>query len=1081
MSKDSNGFTDGLRHHLREEISKFSRGNDGAAVFWVGLVMDDKDDLKMGRVWVFLPGYHVSGPDATMFPSWKGTAPDKRGESDQQYDSSLRSNWVLCYPAGSFSGSDEFRAEFANDGRNAYSGNVNSYGDWYQPRIGDHVSVILMNGDPSRAYWTGMLPKLNQTGMVPGLAGTPREQVTSNDLTTRTKTGAKLPSYDSTANPALPLDGYSDTSDTPNSLTQTVPGSVNAAPNQTSSATNPGTSSSFKGGSNDTGGTQTSPDTGNNPTVLPVNSSGRNTVLGGHAYDDHRGQGSSASNRESPSYVTGRKSAGWLYDTEQFNQNTLGSGRFSDEREKYRHKNTPGHQFIMDDHPDSQMMRLRSSGGAQVMLNDSGTTPYIYLSTPKGNAWIEIADDGNIMIYAEESILMHSKKDISFTADRSIMMECGQDLNIFSHNDIRVTSGADTAISINGSLKQMILGGKDEHIQGGYSLSVQGPFGTTVVGTVAWQADKWSECIGGDRISDVGGLRYDMTSGAHSIEADQINLNCGYTAEHETPKSADLPKFPELTKKPGVPQQDDIEQNKRADKVKYLAARVPQHQPWPGRTGMNTAGTTGSVGPEAVVSSGTPSVRDSGLGGSIGECDFTGAVANVRDGAANPKSLVPDSIIGSRKPSEPTMNYVGMAFTTILSYLSSSAASNGSGNLSGIWQGNSYQTTNASETPTYSLVRYLAPGEIAPASGFTTTDETRDYIKTHNGLTQYVIVGPNNILEIGYGHQIQLGETIGGATFDSALIQEYIQTGGDDKMIYLSIADANDLFDQDLSEVETYLSSTITGSVTQSQFDALSSFIYHLGLSQVQTGNLGSDVIDALNQGRTDIAVARISNYVYVNGIIDPNTLERRRDERELMGNLVDDGMSYGLITPTGTPVSLGQFLVDPGVKTAIDQACTDFEVDPIFAYVMCAQLSGFNPTAQNTRSGAKGLFMLTTTAATVYSVLGNEFDPTSNAQAGINYISDAKVIFNEQNGRDPTALELYTSMFLGQVEGSQYPAILANNPGGDAAVAVDSLVPGLSVQYKPLLYKADGTSRTNAEFVGYLNSVLSERMASFS
>lgn len=652
----------GISNQIQSEIRNVSgnrSANEYMAVFLVGVVMDDKDDLKMGRVWVYFPGYAAKGPDETVFPTWKGTAPDRRGDTDSQFDGSLRKNWTLCFPISGYFGSDEMRADYCADGRNSYGGNVNSYGDWYQPRIGDQVSCLLMNGDPSKAYWTGCLPKFNQMSMVPGMAGIPKAEVTPGPITEATAADAKLHGYDSTAKPALPNDGYSDENvEAVSPKSQVQAGSVNTAP-----STSGGVFGSTSSGPSNPTGTPS-----NSPTQLTFGNPSKSVVLGGVAYDPHRGPGSSSSQRESPSYVTGRKSPGWVFDTEQFNSNAMGTGRFVDQTEKYRHVSTPGHQWVMDDHPDSQMIRFRSSGGSQFMMCDTGKVPYVFISTSKGNVWLELADDGNIHIYAEESISLHSKKDVNITADRAINLE-SQQMNTFVHDTYRETVGADKMVSINGGMSEMILGGLNTYVQAGASTTVQGPFGLTVTGDIAVRGASWSDCITGNHISDANGDRYQMSGGLHSLQASSIWINSGKTAEHKEPAKTTLPKFPELIKKPGVPTNQEIIRNERAEKDKYLGSKVPQHQPWPGRTGNDTSQTNGQVGPTQTAT-GTTTPPASGV---IGRVDPAGAETNVRAGATSTTATTPDRIVGATSilhpPSGNSPNWTGMTYTETLNYL----------------------------------------------------------------------------------------------------------------------------------------------------------------------------------------------------------------------------------------------------------------------------------------------------------------------------------------------------------------------------------------------------------------------------
>ena len=128
----------------------------------------------------------------------------------------------------------------------------------------------------------------------------------------------------------------------------------------------------------------------------------------GTGLDPIRGIGSSGGRRESPSNV-----AGFL---------------------------TPaGHSFVMDDGtvafkegenyvPDQSreegmdnLIRLRSAGGAQMLLNDSAGI--VYITNQKGTSWMQLDSEGNVDVYAAGSVSYHAEKDFNFYAGGDINMD----------------------------------------------------------------------------------------------------------------------------------------------------------------------------------------------------------------------------------------------------------------------------------------------------------------------------------------------------------------------------------------------------------------------------------------------------------------------------------------------------------------------------------------------------------------------------------------------------------------------------------------------------------------------------------
>jgi hypothetical protein len=104
-----------------------------------------------------------------------------------------------------------------------------------------------------------------------------------------------------------------------------------------------------------------------------------------------------------------------------------------------------GHVFTMDDgdSPDSppkdknnnsNNIRLRSRGGAQILLDD--TNKFVYITNHNGNAWIEMDEAGNIDVYSKKSVNIHSEEDLNFHADGNINMEAKKNINMKSGTDV---------------------------------------------------------------------------------------------------------------------------------------------------------------------------------------------------------------------------------------------------------------------------------------------------------------------------------------------------------------------------------------------------------------------------------------------------------------------------------------------------------------------------------------------------------------------------------------------------------------------------------------------------------------------
>lgn len=129
-----------------------------------------------------------------------------------------------------------------------------------------------------------------------------------------------------------------------------------------------------------------------------------------------------------------------------------------------------GHVLTMDDgdeNGDSQNIRIRTKGGAQVLLED--TKGFIFVTTQNGDAWIEMDRAGHVDVYSKAGISMHTEGDYNVHAKGSINMQAEQGVNIKS-------SGAD-GIKLETSVGSMdVYSAVDINIQAdaNYNLTVAG-------------------------------------------------------------------------------------------------------------------------------------------------------------------------------------------------------------------------------------------------------------------------------------------------------------------------------------------------------------------------------------------------------------------------------------------------------------------------------------------------------------------------------------------------------------------------------------------------------------------------------
>jgi hypothetical protein len=110
---------------------------------------------------------------------------------------------------------------------------------------------------------------------------------------------------------------------------------------------------------------------------------------------------------------------------------------------------TPGrHSIIMQDHPDTGRMRLKTAAGHQVILDDANER--IYVSTAKGNTWLELDQDGRVHLYGADSISISTGGDFNVTAVGDLNLNAGGNVGIQAGAAMRIAGCAKTSVSGNG-------------------------------------------------------------------------------------------------------------------------------------------------------------------------------------------------------------------------------------------------------------------------------------------------------------------------------------------------------------------------------------------------------------------------------------------------------------------------------------------------------------------------------------------------------------------------------------------------------------------------------------------------------
>lgn len=179
--------------------------------------------------------------------------------------------------------------------------------------------------------------------------------------------------------------------------------------------------------------------------------------------DPDRGPGISSAFRESPSRVFGISTPG--PELAPYGDNVLGDN--VDLRVAGRQG---GHQFVMDDGTidgKSQLIRLRTSNGNMLLMNDSAG--FIYLINSTGSAWFEMDKTGNVRIYSQGEINMHATTGFTFETPGAVKLS-GSTIDIAGTGGVKISG---SSVDINGASGVKVggsggldLSGSKVHISG---------------------------------------------------------------------------------------------------------------------------------------------------------------------------------------------------------------------------------------------------------------------------------------------------------------------------------------------------------------------------------------------------------------------------------------------------------------------------------------------------------------------------------------------------------------------------------------------------------------------------------------
>lgn len=113
---------------------------------------------------------------------------------------------------------------------------------------------------------------------------------------------------------------------------------------------------------------------------------------------------------------------------------------------------SPGfHAVSMDDRQENCRIRMRTTSGHQIIMDD--TNERIYISTAHGNNWVEMDQDGNIDIYSSNKVNIHSADSINLTADKTVRIHGGEGVHIYSGAAMNIQSVGDVSVKSDANIR----------------------------------------------------------------------------------------------------------------------------------------------------------------------------------------------------------------------------------------------------------------------------------------------------------------------------------------------------------------------------------------------------------------------------------------------------------------------------------------------------------------------------------------------------------------------------------------------------------------------------------------------------
>ena len=291
--------------------------------------------------------------------------------------------------------------------------------------------------------------------------------------------------------------------------------------------------------------------------------------------DPDRGIDNATSIRETPSGAFGVTTPGRTYNdqaTDDYLQQVSANPNVdvTQLKEAVIYGRKGGHQLIMDDgdvNGNQRRVKIRSAAGHQIIMDD--TTGMLYISNSTGKVWLEFANDGQVLLYAESDISIRTGGDFNLKADGNFNHEVNGDYNL------KVRGNMKTEVDVN--REEIVVGNKDINITGRYHKTVVGSlqidaqanYSLAVAEDIAVDSTAAIGIKSADDTNIQAGENMGIITGGHTIveAGDKNGPNSGWKSGE--PLAFEAPEILLNTSPPGTP----------GTPVAVVAPTVPQPFP----------------------------------------------------------------------------------------------------------------------------------------------------------------------------------------------------------------------------------------------------------------------------------------------------------------------------------------------------------------------------------------------------------------------------------------------------------------------------------------------------------------------